>query len=236
MESTNPRARIEPSWAPPPAIEAEPILGPSEEFSPDDAAAFDATLGSLVEQFASLPPASYGEPPAEMSEPRAAGASTRWGVPLAALGSMVLGGAITLAILIGPQQLWSRLTGNGAVEAAPAALAPSAPVDVQWTSPEPRTEPLKPKAATPPTTEVVAVVAAPIKPDAPQSTSLTRTPAKMTQAVKMAKAARTKKASQPKARKARKVVKTSGIRSKREKKAISKKSPKAVSAWKDPYE
>lgn len=229
MESTNPRARIEPSWAPPPVIEAEPTIEPSDEFSPDDAAAFDATLGSLVEQFASLPPASYGEPPAEMSEPRGAGPSTRWGVPLAALGSMVLGGAITLAILIGPQQLWSRLTGTGltaAEKAAPAAAAAPAAVDVQWTTPEPRTEPLKPKVAPPPT-EVVAVVAAPVKADAPRSTTLARKPAKTTKATKMAKA------SQPKGRK---VIKTSGSRSKREEKSISKTSPKAASAWKDPYE
>jgi hypothetical protein len=63
----NPRARVAANWSPPPDVSAPvrstpaPVAGPSASQSHE--AEFENTLGSLVDYYASLPPAEYGEPP-----------------------------------------------------------------------------------------------------------------------------------------------------------------------------
>lgn len=249
MESTNPRARVEPSWAPPPPItgqespEAPGSLSAAEQA--DYEADFDATLGNLVEQFSTLPPATYGEPVAESVRDDVASTpprERRWLVPVAALTSAFVGGVVTLAILMGPQKLWSSIKGEEAPAAAPAVATPRAPrVDVSF-APAPKAPlslspggraPKAPKAE--PLSSLKAPQAAAVKAPAiaaaPKTVPAAKEPKKAAPKKLAPKRVAVKK---PKAKKPTKRIKKA--KPHRRKARVKKKSttPK-VNEWKDPY-
>lgn len=247
MEATNPRASIPEAWAPPPPV-APAAPAPAEELGGEDA--LDAVLGNLVEQFNSLPPPAYGEPPSELDQPvdapmaaltrtqpiqrpaaRRNPSTNRWAIPLATVVSMLIGGAVTMLLMVGPQNLWNRITGND-----DAAKAEGNAPRVVVTFDKPATvgklvagpkaealEPMAPKvAAPPPVVETAAAIptatAAPVKRSEPK---------KVREKARKAKVVR-------KARKARKAKKMVAASKKRVKKAASAPK-KGGSDWEDPY-
>jgi hypothetical protein len=63
---TNPRVRVPGEWAPPPPVvvpESPQTPPPLPTQGPDQAEQFEDLLGGLVEHYATLPPANFGEPP-----------------------------------------------------------------------------------------------------------------------------------------------------------------------------
>jgi hypothetical protein len=258
MESTNPRARVEPSWAPPPPVtpaERDP------QQQADHEADFDATLGNLVEHFATLPPATYGEPVAESVQPVAAPEARperRWIVPVAALAAAVVGGVVTLAILTGPQQLWASITGDSPAaktpatvkvsSAAPAAAPTPAPSAAATSAPKtPKAEPLAAPAvialpAKTATNETAAAKAgdgdaAPVEKAKAEPLAAPKKKKVTAKKVAKKKASKTKpakkKAAKSKRSKTHKTVHPRKLRKRRQHK--KKSTPPKAGDWKDPY-
>ena len=140
---TNPRSpalQSETAWAPPPPVvmpgqprSAPPPL-PASMRRASAEADFDATLGSLVDHFASLPPAEYGEAPElpelAVAEPSPRGEYLRWGV-----GSLVLGAALAGGVIAG----FHFIRHRPAVR--PAATRPDVPIVVKVAAPTPAAAP-----------------------------------------------------------------------------------------------
>ncbi len=167
---TNPRARVEPSWAPPPPVtpsHQSPVEEQSEgAATANDEADFDATLGHLVEHFATLPPAAHEEPVNESGQPPAAEANAqgerRWVVPLVAMTSALVGAVVTLAVLMGPQRLWATISGDEVPAPTQDKAASTPQVKVRFAPPTPaatpaKTEPLKALASVVPAVKTAAV-------------------------------------------------------------------------------
>jgi hypothetical protein len=103
---TNPR--IQGEWSPPPAVVVVPQPPPRPRVNLEED--FETTLGGLVEHFANLPPARYGEPPdlvSDLGPQLASHAPNRrsWNVVWVTACAVVLGGGIALGSYLG----WSYL-------------------------------------------------------------------------------------------------------------------------------
>ncbi|MBW2731335.1 MAG: hypothetical protein JRH20_03020 [Deltaproteobacteria bacterium] len=171
---------------------------------------------------------------------RSTGRAFNWALPLAAIVSMLLGGAVTLVLTMGPQNLWSRMAGTqgGAAVGQDApkvvvtfektlTLAPKAPesaAGVNKLSVGPKSEPLDPPA---PVVVTPAPVAAPV---------LQVQKVQKVQKVQRARKARRAQIKRMKKHRiaARAARKTAAKRSRATKKGV--KAPKAVGgSWEDPY-
>jgi hypothetical protein len=146
---TNPRARIQPEWAPPPPVvpgipETPPPLPPAPE------AEFEDILGSLVEHYSALPPPAYGEPPTENTAttraPRSGLGPLLWasgglGVVAGTVGALFLSGVLNLGML--------GLGGQGEeqqqVRPAPVVAQPEVKIRIN----KPKVEPLQDPRAEP---------------------------------------------------------------------------------------
>ncbi len=119
----NSRTRIPGEWAPPPPIvvapQPQPVatpppLRPEEEF--------EATLGSLVEHFTTLPPPSFGEAPELAATPAHEPRPSRRSPALIWVSSLVLGATVAGGVVLGLKL--ARNSGDPAP--APTVSAPKA--------------------------------------------------------------------------------------------------------------
>jgi hypothetical protein len=129
----NPRTRSPGEWAPPPAV-VVPVAPVPRKPAPAPKRAeeeFEATLGSLVEHFNTLPPPAFGEPPTlqlatpedePASEPRGSRRVPLW---LWGAGSLLLGAVVVGGLVLG-LGLW-RPPADNAVAPAPVVAATPAP-------------------------------------------------------------------------------------------------------------
>jgi len=139
---TDPRLRA-PEWAPPPPVVPGPPPVPPPPRPRATEEEFEATLGGLVEHFAHLPPAIYGEPPdlatdIEAGARRADARPTRsylWtGLAMVAVGGLVAAGGV-----VG----WSYYKRHTAqVRAAEPAAVPARPVEIVVKQPAPEVTPV----------------------------------------------------------------------------------------------
>jgi hypothetical protein len=184
---TNPRSPAQESgpgaWAPPPPVvlpeqrrATPPPLPPMRERRISAEADFEATLGSLVDQFANLPPAEYGEAP-ELPELAAEPQSTRsrrdylwWGA-----GSLVLGAALAGGVIAG----FHLIHKNRIAQAQPAAVTrPEVPINVKAAAPavEPLADEAVPQASALPDEPTPAPVAAAAPTPTPRKKVVHRAP------------------------------------------------------------
>jgi hypothetical protein len=150
---TNPRARIPGEWSPPPpvVVVSQPAPAPRPRANPEEE--FETTLGGLVEHFANLPPARYGEPPElapdlgpQLSSPRDPVRRRSWTAVGVAACAVVLGGGVALGAFLG----WRYLQRPEPHPTAP--VKPQAPIQIviRTTAPArgvPQAEPLLEHAA-----------------------------------------------------------------------------------------
>ena len=120
----NPRTGIPGEWAPPPPIVVTtppPAAAPPARLRPEEE--FEATLGSLVEHFTTLPPPAFGEAPELAAAPARDARPRRRSTALVWVGSLVLGATVAGGVMLGLQ-----LAKPAVVREAPAAaVIPAAP-------------------------------------------------------------------------------------------------------------
>lgn len=136
----NPRTRIPGEWAPPPPI----VVGPSPvealpppRIRPEEE--FEATLGSLVEHFNTLPPPAFGEAPelAAPTAPRRPGAARApRSMAVVWVGSLVLGATVAGGVMLG-LNLAKRTPRELAVPATAPAPVPEVKIVVKSLPDEP---------------------------------------------------------------------------------------------------
>jgi hypothetical protein len=121
----NPRTRTPGEWAPPPPVVVAPPVeqAPSPPLRPEDE--FEATLGSLVEHFATLPPPSFGEAPELAAAPARETRPVRRRSPAVVwVSSLVLGATVAGGVMLGLHFAKPEKTAR---EAPPPAVAPAPP-------------------------------------------------------------------------------------------------------------
>jgi hypothetical protein len=139
---TNPRLRAR-EWAPPPPVVPGPPPIPQPPPPRATEEEFEATLGGLVEHYANLPPATYGEPPDLASDIELATrrpTDARRGHPVWATVAMVaMGGLVAGGGVAG----WSYFKRQAARVAAPApAAVPVRSVNIVVKQPAPEAAPV----------------------------------------------------------------------------------------------
>ncbi len=170
---TNPRVRVPGEWAPPPPIvvpESPQTPPPLPQQGPDQAEEFEDLLGGLVEHYATLPPANFGEPPEaifestseQAADPRRRRSPVLWivlgivGLTLAGLGAGGFYVYNKLKLNLDPSQLTAETT-------------PAIKIAIQNTPPEPApkvaTAPVVPKVEqlSPAATPAAVASAGPVK-------------------------------------------------------------------------
>lgn len=219
---TNPRARISENWAPPPPVAAQVEV---QDVVPQPAAGtedeFEEILGSLVEHYSTLPPATFGEPPqvtpisdtSHSTETRVAKSRVGLWIGLAAAGVLVTTGLVLGGVFL-MDKGEKKIDPSAAVQ---PAVAQAAPVAVDEAAPEePTAEPL---SNIPPAGDVKEEATEEAAEPAVAADTTPAPPA----AVKPAK-----KVTRKKVRKARK-------RARKAKRRAPVKAAKG-SDWEDPYE